>query len=283
MEPTYLDACLHQGKLIRWPDHLMPLKVYIAPFQWYEAAKQQHAWQYHQMVLNAFQSWVNATEGRIKFQTVQKLADSHINLVWRRVDRHSLGHCQYDIHAQGFLYSCEISIGISDGRVHQKYNQQEEVKHTILHEVGHALGLLGHSDQAEDIMYVPHKFGVHQLSPRDKQSMLQLYKLPSGLHIREASECLGLLPPYRVETLAQKRLAPKETPQTLLDSDPHFQIALSKEVTPQPTDPALAQKLLEEQDILSSMGKMYLHTNKLKPSVTLTKEVHAKRYPFQIE
>ncbi|MFM7468790.1 MAG: matrixin family metalloprotease [Vampirovibrionales bacterium] len=279
IEPTYLDACLHQGKLIRWPDHMMPLKVYVAPFQWYERAKQQHAWQYHQMVLNAFQSWSQATEGKIRFQTVPKLADSHVNLVWRRVDRNSLGHCQYDIHPSGFLYSCELSIGISDGLVHQKYNHQEEVKHTILHEVGHALGLLGHSDHPEDIMYVPHRFGVHQLSARDKATMHQLYQLPSGLHVREASELLGLKPPYRLQTFIEKRY---DTQRTALQATrvSNFKEAMTLDEKASVPEEDLAKKLEEEQALLSQLGQMYLHTSGLKPSMPV---VPVKRYPFHIE
>ncbi|MEB3207270.1 MAG: hypothetical protein VKK59_08020, partial [Vampirovibrionales bacterium] len=37
---TYLSACLHNGRLARWPDKLFPIGVYIAPFHWYEAKKQ---------------------------------------------------------------------------------------------------------------------------------------------------------------------------------------------------------------------------------------------------
>ena len=84
-------------------------------------------------------------------------------------------------------YSAEVQIGLSDGILHQQYQDENEVYHTILHEIGHSLGL-GHSPYDTDIMYTPHKYGVVSVSQRDALSLQWLYKLPYGISVSELAQ-----------------------------------------------------------------------------------------------
>jgi predicted Zn-dependent protease len=192
MNPTYLDQCLKNDLTVRWPEAAMPLKVYIAPFNWYEASKQHEAYHYRHMVLEALKTWSDLSNQAVRFKVVNNVKDSLIDLKWRRVDRRSLGHCEYRVNQQSLIYSAEIQIGISDGLVHSQYNHSEEVRHTILHEFGHALGLVGHSDDANDIMYVPHQYGITGVSSRDAETLRLLYRLPVGFSVHLAAQQLGL-------------------------------------------------------------------------------------------
>ncbi len=178
---TYLNDHLKKGRLIRWPSQCFPLPVYIAPCSWYSLSDSDR-YMYMNMVIDALNEWERVGEGRYSFTLVNSLNDSQMNVEWRRVDRKSLGNCSFNFDKESRLYSAEVSIGISDGIIHRQYMDENEVFHTILHEIGHALGL-GHSRNNEDIMYTPHRYGVVSLSQRDINSIRWLYDLPYGTSI----------------------------------------------------------------------------------------------------
>lgn len=179
---TYLQYNLKDGRLIRWPDHCFPLTFYIAPFRWYRGRGEET--KYYSMVQKAIQTWEIASDRKCRFQFVSNLNDSQVNLEWKRVDRKSLGYCLFNFDEQARLYSAEVQIGLSDGILHAKYMDENEVYHTILHEIGHALGL-GHSPYTSDIMYTPHQYGNVSLSRRDANSIKWLYNLPLGASVND--------------------------------------------------------------------------------------------------
>lgn len=160
----------------------MPLSVFIAPMKFY--SKQGEDLAYRKLVLQALETWERASQGLVQFHVVDNLLSSQINVDWRRVDRKALGHCQYNYDTWMRLYGAEVSIGLTDGKIHQAYDSEAEVYHTILHEIGHALGL-GHSPYDSDIMYTPHRYGVVELSENDIFSIQCLYSLPAGKSVKE--------------------------------------------------------------------------------------------------
>ena len=178
---TYINENLKNGALIRWAEQCFPLPVYIAPCKWYSMSSADR-YLYNDMVKKALSAWENASAGKVSFLIVNSLTESQMNVDWRRVDRKSLGDCRFSFDNTGGLYSAEVSIGISDGIIHNQYMDENEVYHTILHEIGHSLGL-GHSKNPADIMYTPHQYGCVNLSERDVNSIRWLYTFSYGSNI----------------------------------------------------------------------------------------------------
>ncbi len=246
---TYLNNCFSKGKLSRWPDNVMPLKVYIGKFNWYKSkGNSSDEYKYTQMIIDGFNTWENLSGGLVSFERAMNLYDSNINIDWKRVDRKSLGSCTFNYDKLGRYYSAELSIGLSDGIIHHQYMDENEVFHTILHEIGHAIGL-GHSQTKGDIMYVPHEYGVVNISQNDLKTLQWLYKLPTG---KTEKEILAMYPQNTasdIDSLIKKISEDKTEFEKIKD--------LLLENTPQ-------KDLLQENENIGDLKKYLMQLNNIK-------------------
>lgn len=155
----------------RWPSgHL--INVYVAPGRP----------TFPNMVQNCFREWTNATRGRVHFRLVSSPAQADYVITWTRRQKEvsegteaGLTTTDTFIDETGREYIDRAHTSVLtryDGRPLSDC----DIAETCLHEIGHGLGIEGHSANPRDIMYyaVSDKQTGH-LTARDANTIARLY------------------------------------------------------------------------------------------------------------
>jgi hypothetical protein len=213
LEPNYLPFMVHrfardtaQGDALifcRWSEDQMPISVYLNEPVFDESVLDEfipvrpHA--YVQAGVDALQIWERDLDGLIRFQRVDspEQAKLQIRLLGERApvpvpDRQRLGA------AEKLVDACR-SLGWDPDadRMRVRFDLPELVVHLadesgplppsivrrlVLHELGHGLGMRGHSPSPGDVMYprLGDAPGPEELSVQDVNSFIALYELPQG-------------------------------------------------------------------------------------------------------
>ncbi len=250
---TYLQESVKNGRLIRWT--FMPLKVYIAPMKFY--SKKGQDYKYRGLVKKALDEWHKVSNGKVSFTIVDNLFNSHVNIEWKRVEREALGCCYFQYDRNNRLGSAEVSIGLTEGLVHADYMDEGEVYHTILHEIGHAVGL-GHSPFKKDIMYTPHQKGILHVGEGDRLSVNWLYTFPQGKTVNEIASKYGVSGSDLDEVVA--RIISKQA-KTEFEK-----VKDAVELKPQ-------RNLLEESENIANLRKYHMALQNVKISGDLTEQI----------
>jgi predicted Zn-dependent protease len=160
-EGTYLSDI----SVVKWSK--MPLKVYIQSGKYNASAK------------NAFIEWQNKTKGNVMFVFVDKPNEAQITVYFKSdISQTSLGDAlgvtKVAFNANKTLQRAQIDIkSVTQSGAEQSLKQVYSV---TLHEVGHALGIRGHSRNPYDVMYESDDNYRNILSNRDINTIKAIYK-----------------------------------------------------------------------------------------------------------
>ena len=148
----------------RWKN--MPVKVWIQIGPYAPAAKR------------AFLQWQTKSQNAVSFSFVSNPNDANIIVSFKsNITQASHGDAlgiTFISHANNYIRKAQIDIkSVTSTGVKQTPNQIYTV---VLHEVGHALGIRGHSKNPYDVMYPSDDNYRNVLSNRDVNTVKYMYK-----------------------------------------------------------------------------------------------------------
>lgn len=180
---NYIEQAPYDKNLLRWDVNTFPLKVKlevpISTPDYYRAE-----------IEKAFTQWTLSTDF-LKFDFVEQ-GDTDIIVKFNPLpeDVCKDGICKYVVaytnpKIKGKVLK-SMTITMYDKDANGNYFSDKELYNTILHEIGHALGIMGHSYSSDDLMYMStqadsmytrYRHDFQYISKQDLNTINLLYKM----------------------------------------------------------------------------------------------------------
>ena len=183
----YLRWVAHQRSggeslLLRWHERQMPLRVYLPdpPADLFEDAAA-----IVDSVRDGVLDWTDvAGPGVPRFRFVETHSEADIPIVWAATPSGDwyIAHCAYDVSALRTAFSVE-HILVTARWGDRQLADLHSLHQIMLHEMGHALGMAGHSPNSADIMFGKMNRAQVELTPRDRTTLRLLYSRPIGSRV----------------------------------------------------------------------------------------------------
>jgi tetratricopeptide (TPR) repeat protein len=183
----YLAEVLPHGRVTRWPQSKMPLRVYI-----HDQSSSPSFKRWKAILISSFQDWSSASGGRVTFKFTDDANKANWDLDCVFVLNQPAGTAgpagTDGLGSQSEAGEAAMYLndsGISTGTIKLQTSSMSPVlpltdnrmRTVCLHEIGHALGLAGHTANPEDIMFYSTSFKDEwrNLNGRDARTIQHLY------------------------------------------------------------------------------------------------------------
>ncbi len=171
---NYIEQVPLDSHVLRWNLKSMPLDVSI------EIPKNDTLPQYYNAeITKAFMQWQNST-GFIKFNFIEKPSKADIVVKFMALPESncSSAGCKYVVAYTNPTFNGntlkKMTITLYDKDAYGNYFSDKELYNTILHEIGHALGIMGHSYSTDDLMYMSSRETQDKIFTRFRSSFQYL-------------------------------------------------------------------------------------------------------------
>lgn len=165
------DYLSQVGGNSRWPSG-KTIHVYVAPGRP----------SYRNIVANAMNQWSRASGGQLNWTLTGNPGSADYTIGWTSTQREVSSGTEAGLTTTDTMVdpgSGSETIDHAQTRILTRYNgrslSDSQIAETTLHEIGHALGLEGHSSNPHDIMYYAAVKGQGGLTARDMNTISRLY------------------------------------------------------------------------------------------------------------
>lgn len=174
-EGDYVSAVTRDG-VFRWSAKRMPLRVFVRAGDDVPGYRPS----FGQILLNCFNDWAEASKGLVKFVFVSEAHQCDIDCSWTDDSRKlanpsEAGESKVFTDYQGITRGTIVLLTVPLAQELPLTDNRMQVN--CLHEIGHVLGLAGHTRDPEDIMFYSASLQDQKraLSERDSNTLVRIY------------------------------------------------------------------------------------------------------------